>query len=375
MKRHAQFLTPWLALSIVALAGCGGDEADADGTTVGACTIVELGDGKSAIRCPDGSELVVSNGKDGADGESGKDGKDGNDGKDAEPPCSLTFVDGVYELTCGDLSVKLGDECEEGFPYNVKVTDMENDGAETFAIFQASGCTWIRGSLTVFQYSGATLPKALSRIEKVDGNLSVGNNAALTSLVFPNLREVGGVFTVAQNPALQQVGESTALVSAKDGVVISYNAELAAIGGFPALETTRDIMIAFNPKLESIGGFDALRVVERDLAWLQLPSLVGMGTFPALETVGRFFAFQDLALPESLPAFPSLETIGFDFTIERVTKLKSLAGLEALTAIGGDATIKDNPALPQCQVKAFLDAIDIEGSTVSSGNNETATCP
>src|SRR5690606_15353587 len=43
--------------------------------TAGNCTIVDLGDGTSAIKCPDGSELVVQNGKDGKDG---KDGADGN---------------------------------------------------------------------------------------------------------------------------------------------------------------------------------------------------------------------------------------------------------------------------------------------------------
>ena len=53
-----------------------------DGTET--CSITTNEDGLTVMSCPDGSNVVLQNGRDGKNGRDGIDGQDGRDGRDGE---------------------------------------------------------------------------------------------------------------------------------------------------------------------------------------------------------------------------------------------------------------------------------------------------
>jgi hypothetical protein len=105
---------------------CGGDgDSAAAGQDGQSCQVEDKGDGTYALTCGDTTVTVrdgtAANGSDGADGADGAQGSDGADGADAQP-CTIAPVDsGIgaagaagaeaheYVVTCGDVSVTVGD--------------------------------------------------------------------------------------------------------------------------------------------------------------------------------------------------------------------------------------------------------------------------
>lgn len=325
MKRSALAFASLLALALTTTVGCSDSFAD-NGGMGGGCTVVDLGDGTSAIRCDDGTEVVVQTGKHGKDG---KDGVDGKDGKEAEgQPCTLTDMgDGTQELTCGSISVILGDSCKEGFPTTVVVTNPHEIDGITWAMFKTTNCTWVRGAVVIANYPDAELPKALARIEKVDDALVVQGNRALKSVAFPNLKSVGGFLHFVNNDVLETIGDFPALTSA-DSIYLDSNPALLGVGSFPKLASVNgDIYIGKNSKLES------------------------------------------------LPDFASLKTIEGNLWVEFNNKLESIDGLDKVERVYGDVSIIENPKLPQCAADALLAGITIDGYTDTYGNDDAATCP
>lgn len=390
MDHKALWLTPIFALSLLAVPGCGSDDAEAD--AAGACTVTDLGDGTSAIRCPDGTELVVQNGKDGDKGDkgdqgdkgnTGEDGKDGKDGKDAEPPCSLAEnADGTHSLTCGGKTVVVGDDCEGGFQGDLWVAapgSYFHDSSLT--LFQATSCTWIRGSLYVEEYERKALPKALARIDKIDGDLYIGydyGNDELESVSFPELKSIGEGLHIMWNYALKEIDDFPKLETIGERFSVDYNVELQAIGDFPVLTSAESLAFRDSPKLESIGSFDEL-VNIGNLEWYGLDGLTDMGSFPRLERAG-VFKFGGNHSMESLADFPELEVLeglaGYAHILEISDneKLASIDGLKQVTSVGGDVYIGDNPELDQSDVDDLLDGIDITGDVNTCGNKGGASC-
>lgn len=456
MNRHFSALTSLLALSLAIAPGCGSDDVDdaaTDPVQAGSCTIVDKGDGTSAIQCPDGTELIVENGKPGTDGEKGPAGKDGEkgdkgeDGDDAAAPCRLSDNgDGTHSLSCGGTTVTIGDSCENGFASDLVVTDYGNEGAESLTLFQATSCTWIRGEVLVGDYSETTLPKALERIEKVDLGVFIFDNDNLESFAFPSLREalslvatgnpalttvgsfpmlesvgydlqlenndsltdighfpelktarsvfirenpellhVGGfpalekvlTLDISTNPVLLDVGEFSALETVISDLRIRNNAALTEIGDFPALEKVQGLLrIEENVALTSTGGFPALRML-RSLFVVDNPKLASMGAFPKVEDEVLALKFENNGSLTGLPSFDSLVEIGEGLLIEKNGTLTSLDGLRALETVYTVVSIVDNPKLAQCHVDELLDGItmDLFGVRITSGNDESATCP
>lgn len=117
-----------IALLTLALTACGTDQERetvvAVGPEPGSCTAAQT-EGGATIVCPDGSSLILTNGKDGArgpkgetgatgpqgapgkdgtDGIDGIDGQDGVDGKDGKNVSAVGYI-GYY---CGRVVVKIG---------------------------------------------------------------------------------------------------------------------------------------------------------------------------------------------------------------------------------------------------------------------------
>ena len=384
LLRNTYVLASLLASSALALAGCGSDDADAEGNAVGNCTIVDLGDGTSAIQCPDGSELVVQNGKDGNDG---KDGDDGDDGAG----CTLTEKgDGTFDLVCGGTTITLGDKCEEGFKADLVVGNPEDSSGPqgpqgpaglvsltsgqdlSFVLFEMTNCTWVRGDVRVQGYDGEELPSSLLRIERIDGDLLITRNPALERVSLPLLREVGGVVGFEQNDSLTEIADFPELVSAQNFVVWE-NPELQKVGDVPKLSELGYLDFYDNRKLATIGSFDELSTITETAYWEENPRLIDMGKYPKLAKVYEMYVLMNDAL-ESIADFPALATIENSLTIEGNAVLTSIEGLSALVSVGEYIAIQFNPKLPQCQVDDFLDGITAN-EVYASDNDETATCP
>ena len=353
MTHKARWLTPLFALSLFALPGCGSDEGDA----AGSCTIADLGDGTSAIRCPDGSELVVKNGTDGKDGVDGKDGEKGDKGdKGDDADCTLDEVDGQYTLTCGGQSVVIGDSCADGFAPDLVI---ENDKSMSLALFQVTNCTWLRGDLNVYKYPNAELPEALSRIEKIDGWISISESHALEEMSLPRLVEVGTDIGIIYNDAIEKVS-FPALKTVGRFLTIDYNENLSDISGFGVLESVgASFTIDTNPLLETLGSFDSLTKVGALNVW-ENASLETLGDFPKLQTIE--------CEHEDCMDLGRLSILDNDV-------LTSIAGLSALEKVEGRVTVADNPSLPESDVEDFIDGLAEVGEREVCGNKDGVACP
>ncbi len=83
------FIFPLMALSAIFFAACSEDSTNnSNNSEQAACSVSKNDDGESyTLKCLDGTEVVIHDGKDGSDGkdgEKGSDGKNGTDGKDGE---------------------------------------------------------------------------------------------------------------------------------------------------------------------------------------------------------------------------------------------------------------------------------------------------
>lgn len=360
MKNKPYWLMPFFAFSLFAVPGCGGDDSDA---TAGNCSVVDLGDGTSAIRCPDGTELVVQNGQPGEKGDKGDDGD--------EAACTLGEEGGKYTLTCGDQTVVIGDACEDGF-----AMDLEADPTSgVYMLFRMSNCTWVRGNVIIDGVS--EIPELFSRIEKVGGalvvvdtdveevsfpnltevgELYVDGNGSLTTLDFPALTKAG-YFAIEENDALTNLSFPELTEVVRDFYVMENHA-LTSVDGFPKLETVGSwFSIGDNAALETIGNFTSLKRVGGLEIWDNT----------VLTSVADFSALEKIAGSDGVAGF-SLLYVGFN------PVLASFGGLGSVSTIDGNVTIMENPELSQDDVDALLEGIDVTGDKNVCGNKGGDAC-
>ena len=381
MKRQSLGLLALAPLAFFGLAGCSDDGADdaALDTNGGSCTVEDRNDGSVVIRCPDGSEAVVHDGRTGApgrDGERGRNGldgangKDGKDGKDVESPCVLTDnPDGTHSLTCGDQSVVIGAPCDHGYPYSLLVTDSGAPESTNLMLFQVTSCTWVRGDVVVTSFAGEQLPVALSRIVKVDGHVVVGgdvdveDNEGLLRVAMPALKTVGGDLTVINNPTLLETS-FPALESVDGSLSWGFNEALHSVGEFPELARVGGVFgFMGNPNLEETPSFPELTTVDHNLGFVMNDALTTIGAFPKLSKVGWYLVWHSNPMLTETPEFPALTSIGEgleDAWTEKVlhwadnAALETIGSFPALVTVGASigwegneslVTIGDFPAL------------------------------
>jgi len=392
MKRHLGLLA-FAPLALLALAGCSDDDGADDAAldaTAGSCTVEDMGDGTSEIRCPDGSKVTIDNGRTGApgrDGAKGKDGldgangKDGKDGKDVESPCVLTENgDGTHSLTCGDKSVVIGAPCDSGFPFPVIVTNPDDQASSLLTLFQVTTCTWIRGDVLIDDYDREELPAALARIEKIDGDLVVGSNESLLQVSFPVLKTVAGEVTVEANESLLQVS-LPALETVGGNLFVANNPSLTATS-FPALESVSEGLVwVNNESLESVGEFPEL-VGVRGLVWMTNPKLAKTPAFPKLAEIGWTLMWDDnAALTETLD-FPALESVGLGEAPDEDdvphgiiwfgnAALEKTGNFPALVTVAGELAWVQNESLVSTGDFALLETMD--GTLVVGANGALET--
>ena len=111
---------------------------------------------------------------------------------------------------------------------------------------------------------------------------------------------------------------------------------LSDISGLRNLEHLGQLNVSYTP-LRNLEGLGGLRVITDNLSIGRLPTLT------SLEGLGQ------------------LQAIGGNLLIFGNEHLTSLRGLSGLCRVGGNVQITDNPMLPQSEIDAFLDRIEVGG--------------
>ena len=231
--------------------------------------------------------------------------------------CGATTLNNQAEVDA--LGMALG--TATAFTGNLTIKDSTSSTDPITDLSALRNITEIRGdvnvistkSLTALSHEiGTSGEYAFGALEALSGNFNVGpsNNSTRTSFTstgnFPNLRSVGGAFTVR------------------------YNRDLTTLGDFPVLRTIGvDFDIDHNNVLESIGDFPILRTIGSDLNIHSHDSLTSLGGFSSLIAIGGNFS------------------IGGG-TNEKNDVLTTLGDFSSLGSIGGGIQIRNNPMLNDC---------------------------
>ena len=178
---------------------------------------------------------------------------------------------------------------------------------------------------------------AFGALEAISGDFTVGpsTNSTRTSFTtstgnFPNLRSIGGSFSVR------------------------YNDSLTTIGDFPVLRTIgSDFDIDNNNALESIGDFPTLRTIAGMFLVCSHDALTGLGDFSSLIAIGGNFR---IGGSDGDSANDVLTTLG-DFS--------------SLGSIRGTITIENNPMLNDCSSlpTRVINSVVNAGRTISIDDN------
>ncbi len=322
MSPRTAFALPLIVIfSILSLTACNvpegeraeGGKGDPDGRP-STCSISEHGDNSFIIRCPDGSEAIIENGKPGANA-------DDNNG------CTLVESKGnVHTLDCGDSQIVLGDNCKNGYPGDVTISgEFQSDSINSaLTIIELFGCTSIQGDLAIQEiYSNEpfTLSPALAKITHIGGSLRLNGVNNMEHFEFP---------------ALQSVGRNVEFTNNNDMQKMSF-AALEFIGGSLNLGSEPDLSQSFY-----YGGNESLETLN----------------FPVLAAIGKSFNINSELALDALAGLPKLLEIGENLTIVNNTKLASIKAIDQLTSIGGNVTIISNPAINTCEARKQIEALD-----------------
>jgi len=183
----------------------------------------------------------------------------------------------------------------------------------------------------------------LSDLTSLDHRLWIQSNDSLTRIEgFDALTSIGADLSIYQQASLTSI-DFPSLV-AVDGLSINNNASLTSI----AL-----------PSLRSAGSLN-LRNVD------SLPSLDGLSGL--LSVSGRL----DIAYNDALgdvDGLDALTSVGDDLHIVSNATLSNLDGLSSLVSVGSDVAIEDNVCLPQAWAEAFAMSITVGGNVFVTNNN------
>ena len=149
---------------------------------------------------------------------------------------------------------------------------------------------------------------------------------------------VDGNFEYAYAPAraVPEIGQYRAVTGY---INFFYATNLNDISGLRNLEHTGQFTFQSNP-ITDLRALGNLRVVTNALHIVDMPALT------------------------SLEGLVRLRSVGGDLFIMGNPRLTSLRGLESLCRVGGTLRIYDNPLLPQSEVEALLDRIEVGGEVI-----------
>lgn len=301
--------------------------------------------------------------------------------------CAMVFA--VLELAaCG------GDDA--GAPaveVDVPCTEVEDNAGDVvitsaadWEAFVASGCTSIRGSLSIDGIDDVNLP-SVPKLKTVASYVEVQDNANLTSLNLPHLQSALWI-DVQDNRALATVDLSSVATTGDDLRLRGNNAlvslslpSLNAVGGDLTIADAQALTTIDAPGLTSVG-FEVLVENLPALTTLNLSSLENIiGGFefyatgldvlelPALTDASGISVASNATLSDiRFPVLSSLDSLSL--TVNRALLDFSIPALESLQSLN----IYENRVLPSCLVTAFTDRITVGISPLIYLNDDTGTC-
>lgn len=300
---------------------------------------------------------------------------------------------------------------------NLDIT--ENDHLERIASFsrltRISGSFWVRGNkalhtiewlpiltdighdLWIRNNDALVTVEDFSMLRRVR-DIKIGFNPQLTTMPdFTDVREAADVEIVGNDVLPRAPGLTS--VSQLHNLRITDNAALTDIDTYTSLQyICHEVRIANNASLTYVSALQNLLVVGHceDEPNASQPSTTANQGAPILPTLGLFILDNarltslnfyrlenvrgDLELRgnaelEAFGSFYGLQHIDGQFIVADNAALHILDDLSALKDVGS-VSITNNPALSQCYLDTFFDAITIDSSSQSdmSGNDDAATC-
>jgi hypothetical protein len=330
---------------------------------------------------------------------------------------SLSQVDAAVEAVSD-----AGPEVEGGPPCRFLDVDLviEDDADLAQAAAMLSECTIITGHLRVGSGSvgsleglehlygvgdnveieqSAGVDPLISNLGGLDGLVSVGGDlqilgADITSLEgLTALRSVGGLLSLTSTPKLASLNGASQLASlgglaisaapalesvaalaevTVDGNLFIRETGLASLNGLEKFSGAGSVVIQRNDALENIEALAGVTMIGGELDLLRNPALTRV-SLDALTMVAQTVSFSNIGGEQlvDLAGLGSLTSIGTDLVISS-TSLTSLRGLEQLRSVGGSVVIEANALLPQCEVAALADRLQVSCSC--AGNDVAGTC-
>ncbi|MBA2322178.1 MAG: hypothetical protein H0V89_13620 [Deltaproteobacteria bacterium] len=283
------------------------------------------------------------------------------------------------DLVLADLPLLVGD-LYAGFDSLLRVATVGGDVTVTG--------TGIR-ELWAFQELGA-----------VPGSILISDNPALTLISgFHELRSVGGRIEIADNgnlvsfdqmPLVTSIG--TAAAYPAGGLLLRRNPALTLVQPFPSVVVLEAFELTDCDSLVLLEGFDheTLQSLPGGLYLAGNASLQASAAFRSVIDSGDVIvddnpALLDIALPAllrtadvhlarsgfvDLDGFSGLTELDGDLTVEANPVLTTIAALATIQSVAGDVVVRDNPALPQAEAEAIVDAIPVVTGTTSVTGNQ-----
>lgn len=217
---------------------------------------------------------------------------------------------------------------------------------------------------------------SFASLATIDREIYIANNAKLSNLSFPLLETVGGWLQIfGGNQQLTTVAFPS--LKQADGILVSAAKELESMS-FPALETAGRMQLR-ETGIVTLDGFPSLTAVADWLTIDNNENLKEVKDFIALERVGYLNIYGNEVL-ESVADFPALEEInggdGSDVIVYVANNLvlTSFGRLGSVSTIDGGVTFSRNAELPQADIDALLDGIEITGEVTLCGNKGGPAC-
>jgi hypothetical protein len=217
-----------------------------------------------------------------------------------------------------------------------------------------SGKLYLHDSNSVINFEG------LDNVIAVGGDLDLRENTALTSLDgLENLRWLGGDLYVYEQAVLTSVTALAGLTQQLEAMDFDSNHELESLAGLEGITGVTDYLLLGSSKLNDISALQNLTSVDGSVSLYGLDNLADLSGLSGLKHVGTKFV---LSGSDSLTSLSGLgiTTVGGGLTIANTTVLTSLEPLSALpsNAVTGNLIIRNNDALRQCVVDAFVAHLD-----------------
>jgi hypothetical protein len=210
---------------------------------------------------------------------------------------------------------------------------------------------------------------------QVTNTVTIRNNAALTSVSFPNLNIVGNTtvgqsLLITNNAVLDNI--QLPAYGLPNRLEISNNPKLSSIGDIPATQIVSDLVIRNNPTLATLPAFASLARVGGDVTISNNQTLSSLGQFPQLRTVLGTLTIDTNAVLGTIDGFS--KTAGMQIGTLSITSNPVLTDLGYLSHGSiPSVTITGNTTLPNCKARE-VGVCAGNGSYTASGNKSQNNC-